>query len=117
MYVCNVYVCNITCWAFFICLGGICVHVLMDAMSHVVFCVSYVLYMFMCGVVLCGIYVFLRTVCLMWYLSFLALTILTLKICENGLLGSLEKPFHPVTGISMSHGERMHGVTEPQALV
>ena len=50
-----------------------------------VLCELYVNYMFMCGVVLCGICVLLRTVLFMCYLSFLASFMPTLKICENGL--------------------------------
>ena len=108
------------CCVFFICLGSICVHVLLSAMSHVVFCVSYVLVTY--AYVWCGSLWYMCVVenCVSYVVSeFLSIICpdLIVRICENGLPSPLEQPFYPVTGISASHGEAMYSLTEPQVQV
>lgn len=100
----DTYVCvsHVVSYLFFISLGGISVHVLSNAMSHVVCCVSCVLYIHMFGVVL---YMFLSALCVLCGMHFLsASSILALTISEHDLPGSTEKSFHPVTAVSMSQG-------------
>lgn len=107
----NIYVCvsHVVCYVVFISLGGISVHVLSNAMSHVVCCVNYVIhihiYTHICMVWYSGVCVFLSALCVLCGMCFLsASSVLALTICEHGFLGSTEKSFHPVTAVSMSHG-------------
>lgn len=75
----NIYVCvsHVVRYVVFISLGGISVHVLSNAMSHVVCCVNYVIYIHiythMYGVALWCLYVFECFVCVMWYVFFISI--------------------------------------------